>query len=119
MAREMIDRMFEAVEQNDIDSYVQYFTDDAEYKAGNLPPVYGPDSIRQFGASMIPMFNKVSHKVNRIYEFGDTYVCEMELTYDRKDGKSFTVPCLDIIRTDGNGKVKSLRAYVDATPAFS
>jgi len=29
-----------------------------------------------------------------------------------------TVPCLDFIRVE-NGKVKSLHAYLDATPAFA
>ena len=41
----------------------------------------------------------------------------MDLVYHRKDGKVVTVPCVDVIQLE-NGKVKSLRAYLDAAPAI-
>ena len=66
---------------------------------------------------MIPNFEKVSHNIKARWQKGDTVVCELDLAYHRKDGKVVTVPCLDIIRLK-DGKVKSLRAYLDATPAF-
>jgi len=94
------------------------FTEDAEYKAGNFPPVFGPRAIGEFGASVIPYFNKVEHIVKNAWQKGNTVVAEMDLVYHRKDGKVVTVACLDIIRLK-DGKVKSLRAYLDATPAFS
>ena len=66
---------------------------------------------------MIPLFSKVAHSVKNTWRKGDTIVCEIDLSYHRRDGKVVTVPCLDNIRLKGD-KVKSLRAYLDATPAF-
>ena len=66
---------------------------------------------------MIPYFDKVLHNIKNSWQKGDTVVCELDLEYHRKDGKVVTVPCLDIIRLK-DGKVKSLRAYLDAGPAF-
>ena len=114
----IIDRLFGAVGRNDLDAYLECFTEDAEYKAANIPAVFGHQAIREFGAQMIPLFEKVVHNIKNTWRKGDTIVCELELVYiRRKDGKVTKVPCLDILRLK-DGKVKSLRAYLDATPAF-
>jgi ketosteroid isomerase-like protein len=117
MSAEILDRLFGAVDRRDLVAYLACFTEDAEYKAANLPAVFGHEAIQEFGAKMIPNFEKVSHNIKARWQKGDTVVCELDLAYHRKDGKVVTVPCLDIIRLK-DGKVKSLRAYLDATPAF-
>ena len=118
MSMELIKRMFSAVENNDVDTYLTCFTENAEYKAGNFPPVFGHQAIREFADRIIPYFDRVEHTVKNTWQNGDTIISEMDLTYHRKDGKVATVPCVDIIQLE-NGKVKSLRAYLDAAPAFS
>src|SRR5215470_11531347 len=118
MSVEILDKLFGAVDRKDLEGYLALFTEDAEYKAGNYAPVYGPQAIGEFGARVIPYFTKVEHIVKSSWQKGNTVVAEMELVYHRKDGKVVTVPCLDIIRLK-NGKVQSLRAYLDATPAFA
>lgn len=118
MSVEIIDRLFSTVERKDVDGYLACFTEDAEYKAGNFPAVYGHNGIREFAGGIIPYFNQVEHKVKNRWQNGDTIISEMDLVYHRKDGKVVTVPCVDIVQVE-NGKVKSLRAYLDATPAFA
>jgi ketosteroid isomerase-like protein len=118
MSMEILEKLFGAVERNDVDEYLTCFTDDAEYKAGNFPAVFGPEAIREFAARVIPYFDKVEHKVKSSWQNGNTIISEMDLVYHRKDGKVVTVPCVDIIQLE-NGKVKSLRAYLDANPAFA
>ena len=118
MSVEILDQLFGAVDRKDMEAYLGCFTENAEYKAGNYPPVYGHQAIAEFGARVIPYFTGLDHKIKNSWQKGDTVVSEMEIVYHRKDGKVVTVPCLDIIRLE-NGKVKSLRAYLDATPAFA
>lgn len=116
---ELVKRLFDMVEHNNLDEYVSYFTDDAVYKAGNLPAAVGPEGIREFAAPVMQMFSRVTHNIHNMWEIGgDTVVCEMDLTYYRNDGQVFTFPCLDIIRLRGD-KVCGLQAFIDATPAFS
>jgi ketosteroid isomerase-like protein len=118
MSLELVETMFSAVERNDVDTYLSCFTENAEYRVANLSPIIGRKAIGEFGASLIPMFNKVEHKVKNTWQNGSTIISEMDLIYHRKDGKVVTVPCVDIVEVE-NGKVKSLRAYLDASPAFS
>lgn len=115
---ETIERLFDAVHRNDPEAYGKCFTEDAEYKVANFPAAHGRKEIEAFGARITPMFDKVLHQVKGTWQVGDTCVSELAVSYHRKDGKVVTVPCLDFIRIE-NGMVKSLHAYIDATPAFS
>jgi ketosteroid isomerase-like protein len=117
MSMEVIERLFDAVHRNDVPAYVKCFTEDAEYKIANFPPVYGQKDIEAFGARITPMFERVLHEVKHTWQVGDTFVSELDVVYHKKDGKIVKVPCLDVIRVEG-GKVKSLHAYLDANPAF-
>jgi ketosteroid isomerase-like protein len=118
MSMTLIERMFDAVHRKDLPTYLTFFTEDAEYKVGNFAPVYGHKGIQEFSAPLIPMFDKVLHNVHSTWAVGNTYICELEVAYHRLDGKVVMVPCLDVIQVE-NGKVKSLRAYLDASPAFA
>jgi ketosteroid isomerase-like protein len=111
-------RAIAAVEANNIEEYVTYFTQDAVYKIGNIPAVIGPQGIREFAAPVMQMFPKVTHDVTSMWELGDTVVWEMYVNYTRHDGKFFKLPCLDIARFEGN-KIKEFQAFIDASPAFS
>lgn len=117
MKNEVVEKLFDAVHRNDFQSYAKCFTEDAEYKVANFPPVYGPKDIEAFGARITPMFERVLHDVKDSWQVGDLFISQLEVAYHRKDGKVVKVPCLDFIRIE-NGKVKSLHAYIDATPAF-
>jgi len=115
---DVVRRLMAAVELNASDEYVSYFTDDAVYKVGNAEAVVGPESIRRLAASVIHLIEKVSHDVKNIWELGDTLICEMELRYLRKDGKTVTVPNLTIVRFEGE-RVRSYQAFLNASSVFS
>jgi len=115
---DVVRRLMAAVELNASDEYVSHFTDDAVYKVGNAEAVVGPESIRRLAASVIHLIEKVSHDVRNIWELGDTLICEMELRYLRKDGKTVTVPNLTIVRFEGD-RVRSYQAFLDASSVFS
>ncbi len=115
---ELTKQAFAAVEANDVDQYITMFTDDAVYQIANYPPVTGPEGISEFAKPVMQMFTKVTHDIKGIWEFADTVICEMDVTYTRNDGKVTTVPCLDIVHFE-NGKIKKLQAFIDASPAFA
>lgn len=116
---DIVRRAFAAVEANDVDTYVSFFTDDAVYQAANFPPVVGPEGIRQFAVPVMETFSSVTHEIKAMWEpERDVVVAEVELTYNRKDGKVVKLPCLDVVRLEGD-KIKSLQAYLDISPAFA
>ena len=115
---ELVKRLFAAVESNNVDEYVTYFTPDAIYKISNADPVIGPQGIREFALPVMQMFKSVSHNIIQMWELEETIICEMEVIYIRNDDKVFKLPCLDIIRLRGD-KIQELQAFIDASPAFA
>lgn len=117
---EIVRRMFVAVEENDVDKTVSFFTKDAFYKVGNNDPVIGHQGIRDLAGPVMQMFRKVTHEIKDMWELGvDTVVCEMNILYTRNDGKSFNIPCCDIIRFNDNNQIRSLQAFLDINPLFA
>lgn len=115
---DLVKLAYAAVEANNVEEYVTFFTDDAIYKVGNFPAVVGHDGIRGLALPLVEMFTSVTHDVKNFWEIDDTVVCEMDITYNRKDGKVSIIPCLDVIHFSGD-KVRELKAYLDPSPAFS
>lgn len=117
---EIVRRMFAAVENNDVDKTVSFFTHDAFYKVSNNEPVYGHEGIRNLAGPVMQMFRKVTHEIKAMWELsGDTVVCEMQVVYTRNDGKVFQLPCCDVIKFEDNNLIRSLQAYLDLNPLFA
>ena len=70
---------YAAVEANNVEDYVMFFTEDSVYKVANFDPVIGHDGIRGLALPLIDMFNSVTHDVKNILEIGDTVVVEMDI----------------------------------------
>lgn len=112
-------RLIVAVESNNLDEYLTYFTEDGAYIIGNNPPIIGKQAIKEFALPIMQNFSKVYHQIHNSWLLGeDTVVAELDVTYLRKDGKMFKFPCLNIIRFQDK-KVREYQAFIDANPAFS
>jgi hypothetical protein len=115
-----IQRVFEAGEAMDVQRFAQRFTEDTAYQFGNEPIVRGRQGIIE--APSIAAFNKtvksIKHHVKGMWEIGDLLVVEMQVTYVRHDGKSFTLPACDTVRFKGD-LVQEMRIYMDIAPVFS
>jgi ketosteroid isomerase-like protein len=119
---EIVKRLFALtdvkIEDFDLEAYISFFTEDAFYKAGSAEHVFGAEGIRQFSTPVIQKFSSLAHEVKNIWQVGDTVICQVVVIYNRKDGKVFKLPTLNIIRFKGE-KISSLQAFGDPSPAFS
>ena len=116
---ELVRRMFEAGESMNVNNFVKFYADDALYQFSNFPVARGPQGIIDSSQEFLKKVRKVVHHIENLWEIDDeTVVCEMTVTYDRHDGKSFTLPCCDTIKIR-DGKVQALKIYMDITPVFA
>jgi len=116
---ELVRRMFEAGESMNVNNFAAFYADDATYQFGNFPVAHGPQGIIDSSQGFLAKVKKVVHHIENLWEIDDeVVVCEMTVTYDRHDGKSFTLPCCDTIRVR-DGKVKALKIYMDIGPVFA
>jgi len=114
----MVKRLLAAVDSYDLDTYMTFFADDAEYKVGNAEPVIGPQGIRQFVGLITPVIKSVAHEIKNIWQVGDTVLFEVDVIYTRHDGKVFKLPNVNIVRFQGD-KIRTFQAFIDASEVFS
>lgn len=115
---DLFKQMFMAGESMNVENFIKFYTDDALYQFSNFPVVYGPQGIRDSSQGFVATVEGLHHHIKNLWDVGnDTWVCEMEVTYVRHDGKVFTLPCCDTIKVK-DGKVQELRIYMDITPVF-
>lgn len=116
----LIRHVFDAGEAMDVQRFAARFTEDTLYQFGNEPVVRGRQGIIE--APSIAAFNRtvrsIRHDVKKTWELGDTLIVEMEVTYVRLDGKSFTLPACDVIDFEGD-LIKSMKIFMDISPMFT
>lgn len=115
---EIVRQMFLAGESMNVENFVKFYTEDAHYQFSNYPVAYGPQGIRDTSVGFLNTVAKVYHHITKMWEQGDTVICEMEVTYIRHDGKVFRLPCCDTIVFRGD-KVQELRIFMDISPVFN
>ncbi|AFZ47738.1 protein of unknown function DUF1486 [Cyanobacterium stanieri PCC 7202] len=115
---QIVRQMFLAGESMNVNNFVKFYTEDAHYQFSNFPVAYGPEGIKGASVDFLNTVAKVYHHITKMWEYGDTVICEMEVTYIRHDGKVFRLPCCDTIVFKGD-KVQELRIYMDITPVFA
>jgi ketosteroid isomerase-like protein len=116
---QLVRKMFEAGESMNVNNFAAFYADDSTYQFGNFPVAHRPQGIIDTSQGFISKVKKVVHHIENIWEVdAETVVVEMTVTYDRFDGKSYTLPCCDTIRIR-DGKVKTLKIFMDIGPVFA
>jgi ketosteroid isomerase-like protein len=105
--------------KKDTGGAIRFFAAAASYRFGNASPAVGVEQIRQALASSTPdAIQKATVDIKELLEFGDVVVCEMEVSYARKDDSVVTLPCTDLFRFE-NGLIQDMRIFMDAGPLFA
>ena len=113
-----IERVYKAVDAKDIESYVQFFTEDCTFRFGNNPPVHGKDGIRQALQQFFPAFKSLKHETVETWNPPGFEMVEAIVTYTRHDGSKATVFAVTIYRMQGS-LAKDCRIFVDLAPLWA
>jgi hypothetical protein len=116
---QLVRAMFQAGESMNVNNFVKFYAEGSRYQFGNFPVAIGPQGIVNASEGFIKTVKAVVHHIDNIWEIDDEIVVvEMTVTYDRFDGKSFTLPCCDTIRIK-DGKVQDLKIFMNIDPVFA
>lgn len=112
---ELVHQTFEV---KTVDEYVLLFSENARFKVGNYPAVYGEEGIRKNMAPILEVAKVIRHNLDYLWEIGDTVVCKGTVYYERWDDKFVPlIPVGNIYRVKDN-KVTELMAFADFSPLF-
>jgi len=110
--------MFAAIDARDGAGFVSYLTEDAVFRFGSAPSAQGRDAIQSAVEGFFTTIAGCSHNIAKSLRQDDTVVCEGEVTYERHDGSSITLPFTDVFEFDGE-LIAHYKIYIDIGPLYA
>jgi ketosteroid isomerase-like protein len=111
--------IFAATDAMDIAEVVALFAADARVVFGNGQPMVGVDEIGRGTTAFYDTIAGLHHEIVNEWNFGNDTIVELKVTYDRKDGRQVTIPCVTMFHTDAAGKIDDYRVYYDVAPIYA
>ncbi|MDH3589134.1 MAG: nuclear transport factor 2 family protein [Gammaproteobacteria bacterium] len=117
-ANSWITDLFASIDRRDAEGFSGFLTEDARFSFGNQPPVEGRAAVRDAVGAFFDSIAGLEHRVERVWEYGESVVCHGEVSYQRLDGGRVTLPFADIFYMQDN-LISDYRIYMDVTPLFA
>ena len=102
----------------DGDAFVARLTPDVVFRFGNAEPLTGRAAVKEAVQGFWTTIEGLTHHIQNVWEVDDTVIVQIDVEYRRKDGKTVTVPNVDILVYDGD-LVRDWRIYIDLAPVFA
>jgi ketosteroid isomerase-like protein len=110
---------FAMVDTMDIAAITSLFAEHARVVFGNSQPMVGIDEIRSGITAFFATIAGLHHEIVNEWNVGADEIFELKVTYDRKDGRQVTIPCVTIFHTDAAGEIDDYRVYFDVAPIYA
>jgi len=115
---EILDGLFQSIDAMEVDKFVQFLTEDGEFRFGSAPAVRGRAAISEAVQGFFDSISGLSHSVNRVWRDDASLACEGEVCYQRHDGTEIVVPFVDVFELQGD-LISSYKIYIDIAPLFA
>lgn len=110
--------LFEIVDRMDARGFAEEFIEDGRFRFGNWPTATGRAAIEKTVADFFAGVQGLRHEILDVWDEGETVICELEVTYTRKDGSDVQLPAATIGRRRGD-LLADYRIYMDVNPLFA
>jgi ketosteroid isomerase-like protein len=116
--RSRVHELFAALDALDVDGLLAFFSPDVVQRLGNAEPLRGHDEVRSAVGEFTASVDSISHHITGLWEWDDTVVVRLQVTFGRQDGRVVTVPAVTIMH-DRDGLIDEYDVYFDVTPVFA
>jgi hypothetical protein len=114
----LISRYYAAVDAMDLEAFKSMHSPNARVIFANFPPAEGPDQIAGAIGQFWSTIGGLKHTLINRWDHPGESILETAVTYIRKAGNSVTLPCVSILKPDGD-KVGELRVFIDVAPVYA
>ena len=114
----LIKRYYEIVDAMDLEAFKAMHSKNARVIFANYPAAEGPDQIAGAIGQFWSTIGGLKHNFVNRWDNPEESILEAAVDYRRKDGKSVRVPCVAILKPDGD-KVGELRVFIDVAPIYA
>ena len=110
--------MFANIDRLDARAFASHLNEDCVLRFGNADEVRGRGAIEEAIAGFFATIDGLHHDVLQTWTVDDTTILQLDVTYDRKDGKQVTIPVVTIYKEDDRG-IRDYRIYIDVAPVYA
>lgn len=114
----LIERYYEVVDAMDLETFKSMHSKSAKVTFANFPAAEGPDQIAGAIGQFWSSIRGLKHSFINRWDHAEESILECAVTYTRKDGQAVTLPCVTILKPDGD-KVGELRIFTDVAPVYA
>jgi len=114
----LIKRYYDTVDSMNLDAFRAMHSDNARVTFANFPAAVGPDQIAGAIGHFWSTIGGLKHKFVNRWDNPEESILEVAVEYTRKDGSKVTLPCVSIVKPDGD-KVGELRVFIDVAPIYA
>jgi ketosteroid isomerase-like protein len=111
--------MFDAVDQRDVDAFVEFMAPDGRFRFGNGPMLEGREAVAGALEQFFGSIAGLSHHLLGVWQDGHVVTVEADVTYTTADARDITVPVVSLLRLSGPRSVEDYRIFVDLGPLFA
>ncbi len=108
-------RLFAAVDSRNAADFGEFLHERCRFVYGSREPVEGKQAICDYLAGFFDSLAGISHTIFEAWVVADKVFVEIEVTYELKDGRRFTMPAFDFFKMEGE-LIKDFLIYVDPSP---
>lgn len=118
-AESLVGRIHAADHALDLPAFLALLDPHVRLRLGSQPPLEGTESVRLAIAGLFSQLTGIRHRLLDLSVQGTTITFEAEITYTVKDGRTVTLPYVDVLRVGGDGLITDYRIYIDLAPLFA
>jgi ketosteroid isomerase-like protein len=107
-----------ALDARDPVAVTAHMADDVSMRLGNADFVQGRADFSAATASFVASIKTIRHEITSLWSVDDVVIAEMDVHYERLDGRMVTLPCCNVFRVR-EGLVSDYRVYIDIGPVYA
>jgi ketosteroid isomerase-like protein len=116
--KDLVRGVFAALDAQDPAAVAAYMTDDVRMRLGNADLVEGKAEFREATAAFVASITAIRHEITSMWSVDDVVIAEMDVHYERLDGRRVTLPVCNVFRVR-DGLVSDYRVYLDIGPVYA
>lgn len=113
-----LEDLFDSIDEQSVERFLCFLTDDAIFRFGSAPAVQGQSAIRDAVSEFFSTIAGCKHRLNNIVADNGMIVCEGEVTYLRHDETQVTLPFANVFEFAGE-LISHYKIYTDAGPLYA
>jgi hypothetical protein len=113
-----VTELFTSVDEQNIEKFSSFLSDDCSLRFGNLPEVHGLDGVREFVSGFFDSIESLKHDISDIWIVPGGAICHGMVSYIRHDKSVLSIPFSNIFKSN-NGKVYEYLIFADTSQLYA